>query len=111
MFAFAESRGGIHFHSAITSSHTILAQVNSPTETGGALTEPVAHVPTSHYYAGLDGRNTIHPLGNFDRLPLDEPDEPLPTADEHNNTIHASSVRLPQQSLRLGDRVTLLPNF
>ena len=39
---FAESRGVIHFHSVITSSsHTILAQVNSPTEMGGAPTEPV----------------------------------------------------------------------
>ena len=107
---FAESRGGIHIHSAITSSHTILAQVNSPTETGGALTEPVEPVPTSHY-AGLDGPNIIHTLGNFARLTIDEPDEPVPTADERNNTIHSSSVRLPQQSLRLGDRVTLLPNF
>ena len=110
---FAESRGVIHFYSVLTSSHTILAQVNSPTETRGALTELVAPVPTSDYYAGLDGPNIIHTLGNFARLPLDEPDEPVPTvtADEHNNTIHASSVRLPQQSLRLGDRVTLLPNF
>ena len=80
---FAESRGVIHFHSAITSSsHTILAQVNSPTEMGGALTEPVAPVPTSHYRAGL-----IHTLGNFARLRLYEPDEPVPTADEHNNQL------------------------
>ena len=73
---FAVSRGVIHFHSVLTSSHTILAQVNSPTETGGALTEPVASVPTSDYYAGLDGPNIIHTLGNFARLPLDEPDGP-----------------------------------
>ena len=68
---------------------------------------------TSDYYAGLDGPNIIHTLGNFARLPLDEPDEPVPpvTTDEHNNTIHASSARLPQQSLRVGDRVTLPPNF
>ena len=85
---FAESRGVIHFHSAITSSsHTILAQVNSPTEMGGALTEPVAPVPTSHYRAGLDGPNIIHTLGNFARLRLYEPDEPVPTADEHNNQL------------------------
>ena len=89
---FAESRGVIHFHSVITSSHTILAQVNSPTETGGAPTEPVEPVPTSHFagpLAGLDGPNIIHTLGNFAQLRLDEPDEPVPTADEHNNTIHA----------------------
>ena len=91
---FAESRGGIHIHSALRSSHTILAQVNSPTETGSALTEPVEPVPTSHY-AMLDGPNIIHTVGNFAQLPLNEPDEPVPTADEHNKTIHASSVRLP----------------
>ena len=78
-----DSSSVIHFHSAITSSsHTILAQVNSPTEMGGALTEPVAPVPTSHYRAGL-----IHTLGNFARLRLYEPDEPVPTADEHNNQL------------------------
>ena len=64
-------------------------------------------------FAESRGGIHIHTLGNFARLPLAELDEPVavPTADEHNNTIHTSSVRLPQQSLRVGDKVTLLPNF
>ena len=38
----------------------------------------------------LDGPKIIHTLGNFARLPIAEPDEPVPTADEHNNTIHTT---------------------
>ena len=46
-------------------------------------------MPTSHFAgpAGLDGPNIIHTLGNIARLRLYEPDEPVPTADEHNNQL------------------------
>ena len=75
----------------------IYSQQGTPSpfrSTGIALERTVVGVSGSsnlaHMFAESRGGIHIH-SANFARLPLAEPDEPMPTADEHNNTVHVSS--------------------